>query len=135
MKQANRVAAVTMLLALAAGAATERAQAADGPKKPTEAQKIEALIRVVENLKDATFVRNGAEHSAKDAADHMRRKWKSGGDDIRTARQFIEHAATKSSVSGRPYLIRFKDGREIESGKFLSEKLDEMEKGAAPDKG
>ena len=130
MRRSDTYLAVTLLLALAA-----EAPAADEPKKkPTEAQKIEALIGVVAGLKDATFVRNGTEYSAKDAADHMRRKWKSGGDDIKTARQFIEHAASKSSVSGKPYFIRFKDGREVESGKFLSEKLDEMEKGAAPDK-
>ena len=128
MMHANPVVAVMALLAMAAAGAPEQ------PKKPTEAQKIEALIRAVEGLKDATFIRNGAEYSAKDAADHMRRKWKSGGGDIRTARQFIEQAASRSSVSGKPYLIRFKDGREVESATFLSEKLDGIEKGAAPDK-
>ena len=103
---------------------------ADAPAKPpTEAEKIEALIKSVGDLKDAKFVRNGTEYDAKDAADHMRRKWEAGKDQIKTARDFIRLAASKSSTSGRPYLIRFKNGREVESGKWLGERLGEIEAG------
>ena len=119
MRQSGWLVVATVLLATAAGASPD-----GGDGKLTERDKIEALIRAVQGLKDATFVRNGVEYDAKDAADHMRRKWNAGRDEIKTARQFIEHAASKSSVSGKPYLIRFKDGREVESGKFLCEKLD-----------
>jgi hypothetical protein len=104
---------------------------AAGPAKPaTEAEMIEALIKAVEELKDAKFVRNGSEYDAKDAAAHLRRKWDAGKDQIKTARDFIRAAGTKSSVSGKPYLIRFKDGKEVPSETFLSGKLDEIEKGA-----
>ena len=97
----------------------------------SEKQKIEALIKSVDELKGAKFIRNGSAHDGKAAAQHMRRKWKAGEKQIKTARDFIRLAASASSKSGKPYVIRFKDGREVESGTFLTQKLDEMEKGAA----
>jgi len=121
------VVVVTVLVALAA----PRARGDDAlPAK--EREKIEGLVKAVEDLKDAKFVRNGAEYDGKAAADHMRRKWKKVEKDVHTARDFIRLAATSSIENGKPYLIRFKDGREVESAKFLAGKLDEMEKGAAP---
>jgi hypothetical protein len=33
-------------------------------------------------------------------------------------------------VSGKVYLVRFKEGREVESAKWLTEKLEEIENGA-----
>src|SRR5687767_4422768 len=82
----------------------------------SERQKIEALIEHVANLEKAVFIRNGNEYSPSDAADHMRTKLDYAGSRVKTALQFIEHIASTSSVSGEPYLIRFDDGREVESG-------------------
>ena len=101
--------------------------AADG--KLTEEQKIEKLIKHVEELKDAKFIRNGSEHSCKEAAEHMRRKYKNAGGKIKTAKDFIEQLATKSSISGKPYKIKFKDGTEKESGPYLKEELKKIEEG------
>ena len=111
--------------------ATSAAALAAGPKAPSEREKIEALVGAVEKLEGATFVRNGAEHDARAAAEHMRRKWKSAEKEIKTARDFIRAAATKSSTSRKPYVIRFKDGKEVESAAFLTERLETMEKGPA----
>ena len=97
-------------------------------KAPTEQEKIEALIKTVEGLTDAKFVRNGSEYDGHAAAEHMRRKWKQAAERVKTARDFIRLAASKSDTSGKPYLIRFKDGREVESGTWLSERLNEIEK-------
>jgi hypothetical protein len=114
----------------AAGKAEADAKAAAGM---TEKEKIEHLIAVVEGLKDAVFVRNGEEYDGKAAADHMRTKWKWKEDEIATARDFIRIAASVSSTTGKPYLIRFKDGREVTSGEFLNAELERSEK--APGKG
>lgn len=116
------------LLGITTLVASTAAPAAGKPK--TEREKIESLIAAVESLKDATFIRNGKEYDCKTAADHMRAKWKWQGGDIKTARDFIRLVATKSSESGKPYLIRFKGGKEVESGKFLAERLDKIEKPA-----
>jgi hypothetical protein len=96
-------------------------------KRLSETQKIEALIRTVAELKDATFVRNGQDYDGKAAADHMRRKWKRQEKEIQTAKDFIRLAGTKSYETGKVYVIRFKDGKEVESGKWLGEKLETME--------
>jgi hypothetical protein len=99
-------------------------------KPATEKQKIEALIKHVEGLKDAVFVRNGSEYSAKNAAKFLRGKWDSNKEKIKTAKDFIEKAASESSTSGKPYLIRFKDGKETKSGVYLTTELKKLERPA-----
>jgi predicted Rossmann fold nucleotide-binding protein DprA/Smf involved in DNA uptake len=93
----------------------------------TERQKIEALIKHVEGLQDAKFVRNGTEHDAKTAAKFLRGKWESNEAEIKTAKDFIDKAATKSSTTGKPYLIRFKDGKEVPSADYLRGELKKLE--------
>ena len=104
---------------------TPGARAAEQPA--TETARIEALIRTVEKLKGAVFVRNDREYDGKEAGEHPRRKWRWKRKDIKTARDFIRIAATRSSVSGKPYLIRYKDGREVRSADFLLAELKKLE--------
>jgi hypothetical protein len=117
---------VTMAL-LSATLSIPTQERKDG-KALDEKQKIEALIKQVENLKDAVFVRNDKEYDAKTAAKFMRGKWEANDSQIKTAMDFIEKAASVSSTSGKPYLIRFKDGKEIKSGDYLREELKKLEK-------
>lgn len=111
---------VVALLATPIGPADEKAA--------SETQKIEALIKHIERLKDAKFVRNDVEYDAKSAAKFLQRKWDSNKAAIRTARDFIEKAASVSSTSGKPYLIRFKSGKETKSGDYLRAELKKLEK-------
>jgi hypothetical protein len=97
------------------------------PPQPSEDQKIESLLQSVESLKDAKFIRNGKAYDAKAAASHVRSKWKAAKDQIKSARDFITVVASKSSKTGEPYKIRFKDGKEQTSEAFLTAKLDELE--------
>ena len=112
----RRCAALVVSLAAVAVSA-----AADAPADETK--KIEALIVHVEGLKDAKFVRNGIEYDAKTAGAFLRGKWDANKATIKTAADFIEQVATKSSTSGKPYLIRTKDGKEHKSGEYLAEQL------------
>jgi hypothetical protein len=105
---------------------------AEEKKKLTEDEKIESLIKHVENLKDAKFVRNGTEHDPSEAAQLMRYKWDNNKDEIKTAKHFITICATKSSTSGQPYLVRFKDGKEQKSADYLTTELEKLEKPADP---
>jgi hypothetical protein len=89
----------------------------------TEPARIEALIESVARLPGATFVRNGKEHGAGEAASHLRLKWKNAGARVRTAEDFIRYCATGSSLSGRPYRIRFADGREVDSADYFTAEL------------
>jgi len=77
------------------------------------------------------FIRNGTEHTAAQAADHLRTKRKAAGKKIKTARDFIEQLATRSSLSGKPYLIRTGDGRETPAGSWLAERLRTLESAGA----
>lgn len=88
-----------------------------------EKQKIEFLISSIENLQDATFIRNGNEYDARKAAEHLRLKLKKAGNRVKTVEDFIVLCASKSSVSGKPYRIRFKNGRSIETAVFFREAL------------
>lgn len=95
----------------------------------TEEAKIERLIQAVADLQEATFIRNSTEHDAKEAADHLRSKWRAKADDIRTAEQFIETIASRSSLSGEPYQIRLPNGRVVQAGEYFRERLNEIEHG------
>ena len=101
--------------------------AAQNDTPPTETQKIESLINHVESLKDAKFIRNGVPYDAKTSGQFLRGKWKAQESDIKTARDFISKAASTSSTTGQPYLIRLSDGREIKSGEYLTAELEKLE--------
>lgn len=88
-----------------------------------ENSKIEGLISQVANLKDAKFIRNGGTYDSKDAARFLRGKWRSKEKEIKTADDFIEKVATLSSTTGKPYLIRFNDGRQMKCADYLKEQL------------
>lgn len=105
--------------------AAETAPADD--KGLSEKEKIEALIKHVEGLEDAVFVRNGSDYDAKTAAKFLRGKWEKEPD-VKTAKEFIDKIASKSSTTGKPYLIRFKDGKEVKGAEYLSKELEKIEK-------
>jgi hypothetical protein len=92
-----------------------------------ERQKIESLIKQVGELKDAKFIRNGATHDVSTAVRFLRGKWEANDADVKTAKDFIDKVASASGTSGKPYLIRFKDGRETKSRDFLLAELRKLE--------
>ena len=92
-----------------------------------ERQKIESLIKQVGELKDAKFIRNGATHDVPTAVRFLRGKWEANDADVKTARDFIDKVASASGTSGKPYLIRFKDGGQTKSRDFLLAELRKLE--------
>ena len=86
------------------------------------AEEIGFLLNYIENSQ-ARFFRNGTEYNARDAADHLRGKLGHAGGKVKTAEDFIAGVASKSSVSGEPYKVKLSDGKEIETGPWLSEVL------------
>jgi hypothetical protein len=92
------------------------------PKKLTESQKIESLIAFIAK-QEGVFLRNGGEYTPGQAAEHLRMKWKKGGSAINTAEMFIEKLATTSSVSGKPYQIRLKNGQTVNLAPMLRAEL------------
>ena len=91
-----------------------------------EKKKIEFLLSSIENLKGAKFIRNGSEYDdGTAAAAHLRLKLKNAGDRVQTADDFIRLCASQSYITGKPYMIRFSDGKTIKSEKYFREKLKE----------
>ena len=97
-----------------------------------EQRKIEYLIGAIAHLHDATFIRNGNEYDAGQAADHLRVKLRYAGSQVRTAEDFILYCATGSSTSGEKYRIRFADGRTVDTADLLRDKLAAYEEPAGP---
>ena len=114
---------ILAVLALSLVFAGPRASVAEDGAPETERRTIEALITSVAELRDATFIRNGKSYDAKSAARFLREKWKSRESEVRTAEDFIERVASVSSTTSKPYLIRFADGREIQSAEYLRAEL------------
>jgi hypothetical protein len=95
---------------------------------PDERQKIEALIKYISEMNDARFLRNSSTYDAKTAANFLRRKWAANNSDVNSARDFIDKIATFSGTSGKPYVVRFKDGREAPTREILLVALKDIER-------
>ena len=98
-----------------------------------ELRKIDALLETVKTA-DVTFIRNGSDYTAQEGYEHLRKKlkaaqnsWFAPPKDEWTARLFIEKVASRSTLSGKPYQVRFKDGKVLETRVWLGEKLRAME--------
>lgn len=92
-----------------------------------EKQRIEALIKQVGELKDAKFVRNGSSYEPATAVRFLSGKWNANKSEVNSARDFIDKVATKSGTSGKAYLMRFNDGKEVPSRDFLLAELKKLE--------
>ncbi len=72
---------------------------------------------------DATFVRNGQTHTPQEAVNHIKAKYEHFKSEIKTPEDFIRLSASKSLLTGQPYLVRTKDGKEIQLSAWLTDAL------------
>ena len=94
------------------------------------AKTVDYLIAQVEKANDVKFLRNGDEHTAKEAAEHMRRKYNHFKKEIKTPEDFIEKCAAKSELSGKPYMIKKADGTTEKCEDWMESMLQEHRKSA-----
>jgi hypothetical protein len=85
-------------------------------------QTINYLLHYVETSK-ATFIRNGTEHTPAEASKHIKAKYDHFKNEIKTPEDFIRFAASKSLLTGKPYLVRTPDGKETHLDAWLTEAL------------
>lgn len=98
------------------------------PRDKAETAKIDALLTQLETLKDATFIRNDSVMQPKEAAALMRKKLESMSKEIKTANDFIDKIMTASSSGAKkPYVLRFKDGKETKCADYLKAELKKLE--------
>lgn len=111
-----------VLAAAAAHAASIEAVAA--PPAPEVHSEVKQLLAYLETS-GCRFFRNGKWYEAPEASAHLQRKYdylvKRGL--IARTEDFIERAATRSSVSGDPYRVRCGSRDAVEGATWLNEEL------------
>ena len=96
---------------------------------PLPAEADEPLNQTIDYLldyvakSDATFIRNGQTHTPQEAADHIKAKYEHFKREIKTPEDFIRLSASKSLLTGQPYLVRTKDGKEMKLSAWLTDAL------------
>lgn len=113
---------ISLVLALAVALATPVFAGGSNPE-------IQYLLDVVGDS-DCIFTRNGKDHSAAEARDHLAMKYRRAGSRVRTAEAFIERLASESSWTGKPYLINC-DGESLPSRDWLTRRLSHYRGGDA----
>jgi hypothetical protein len=113
----NILVTASIILALFSGAVS----AQDNMEK----MKIDYLISSLKNTKGTIFIRNGSEHNGKEAGEHLRMKLQNAGGKVLTADDFIRLYASKSWITGKPYMIRSSDEKTIKSEEYFRGKLKE----------
>ncbi len=117
LKLKSSVAIIFILLALCIAATPVSAKSS---VTKTDAE-IQYLLKTIEES-GCTFKRNWSEYPAEEARGHMEMKYDYAKDKITETEQFIKYIATKSSVTGREYII-ICDGKEYSSAQWLTDKL------------
>lgn len=112
------LAAACLLCSLAAGA-----QTASSGTSTTE-REIQSLFKALQQS-GCEFARNGQWYSASEASAHLQRKYSylKKRALAPTAEDFIARAASQSSMSGKPYLVRCPGQPEVRSQQWFEAQL------------
>ncbi len=84
--------------------------------------EIDHLLGYVENSR-CEFGRNGSWYDSNRALAHLRSKYGFLKNSVSTAEDFIERAASRSSMSGQPYQVRCGSDAPIPSAQWLRDEL------------
>jgi hypothetical protein len=69
------------------------------------------------------MIRNGKSYAGEAGARHVQRKYDHFREDIRSTEEFIEYAATRSTMSGQPYRVQCPGHQPVPSRDWLLEEL------------
>lgn len=94
------------------------------PVAPSVRAEIDALLSTFQKS-GCQFFRNGSWHTASEARAHLLRKleYLEGKNAVQSTEQFIERAASTSSFTGQPYLVKCGDTAAVKSKQWLSAQL------------
>jgi len=124
--------AASALAALALGLALPSAAV---PLPPVARAEVRALL---DNLATSgcRFHRNGSWHSGPDARDHLLQKleYVEKYASATSAEQFIDLAASKSSISGTPYLVQCATADPMPSAAWLMQALRSLRAAQPPER-
>lgn len=120
----SRIFLITALLLFLGSAIGLRA----GDIPAGEKAKIETLLSHIGGLANAKFIRNDKDYDAKSAAKFLRGKWEANEKKINSAADFIAVVATRSSTTGKPYMIQLKGAPPTPCAEYLTTQLKHLEK-------
>ena len=98
---------------------------------PEQKLEIEHLLSFVKTS-PCEINRNGDLHKGNEAVSHIKKKYEYFKSDIKTSEQFIEYAATKSTFSGRHYMVKCGEGKSFKTKAWLLEELRNYRKNKSP---
>ena len=84
--------------------------------------EINHLLVFLENS-ECQFERNGKMHTGKDTVNHVKKKYNHFKTKIDSAEKFIEYSATKSTISGKFYMVLCKDKPTVKTQDWLLHEL------------
>jgi len=84
--------------------------------------EIDHLLAFLENS-ECHFERNGTMHTGKDTVNHVKKKYNYFKSRIDSAEKFIEYSATKSTMSGKYYMVLCKDNPMVKTQDWLLQEL------------
>ncbi len=85
---------------------------------PGQKLEIDHLLNFVEHS-TCRMSRNGKSYDGVDAVAHIKKKYAYFKDKIQTTEQFIELSATKSTLSGKYYMVQCGDGKQLRTRDWL----------------
>ncbi len=99
---------------------------------PVAQQEINHLFSYLKGS-GCQFSRNGSWYTPQEAVDHLNDKYQYliHHDMVNTAEDFIEYAASKSSWSGKPYLVKCGSGAAEETAGWFRAELQKYRKAAS----
>lgn len=95
------------------------------PENPAVKTEIDYLLTYI-GSSNCIYIRNNTEHSSTDAVKHISRKYKHFSDEIKTAEDFIELSASRSSLTGKDYWVRCGNSEAIKAEQWLLSELKEF---------
>ncbi|MCP4766795.1 MAG: DUF5329 domain-containing protein [Gammaproteobacteria bacterium] len=89
---------------------------------PGQELEIDHLLNFVEHS-SCRINRNGKFYDGSKAISHIKKKYAYFKDEIETTEQFIELSATKSTMSGKYYMVQCADGKQVRTKDWLLNEL------------
>lgn len=83
------------------------------------------VLHLIDHVSESglTFIRNDDRYTSVEAAEHMDNKYRHFREDIKTAEDFIAQCASRSLLSGKPYLVINEQGEQVRTSEWLEAEL------------
>ena len=87
----------------------------------------ETVLHLISHVSGSglTFIRNSGSYTSAEASEHMNKKYRHFRADIKTAEDFIELCASRSLLTGKPYLVINEQGERVRTSEWLEAELAE----------